>query len=150
MTSTGTLIRIQSLPQLKDTTQYEVIDIPMTSEDRQRVHRRLTASDGQAFALDLATGTVLAVGHPLHITNDRLYRITAAEENVLTIKPRSLDEAAFVGHLIGNLHRDIDIINGEVIALWTAPLERKLEKAKLTFIRENRPFKGRPAGEHSH
>lgn len=144
-----TLIHIT---QLAETEQHskEVIDIPMTSEDRQRVHRRITAKDGQNFALKLATGSVLRVGQTLFSSADTLYKITAAAEDVLSIKPKTLAEAAYIGHLIGNLHRDIDIIEGEIIALWNAPLERKLSKAQLSYKREQRPFNGRPAGEHSH
>lgn len=146
---TQTLIRIKTLTQVKQLPG-EVIDLAMTSEDRQRVHRRLTAPDGQTFALELPTGTILPVGGILYLTKSRAYRVTAAAEDVLTIKPRSLAEAALAGHLIGNLHRDIDLVEDEVIALCTAPLEHKLTKAGLPYIREKRPFKGAPAGEHSH
>lgn len=147
---TQTLIRLQTLVQVEEDTSREVIELPMTSEARQRVHRRLSAPDGQAFALKLPTGTVLLVGSTLYATDGKAYRITAAPEDVLTIQPRSLAEAALVGHLIGNLHRDIDIVEDAVIALWNAPLEQKLKKANLPFVREMRPFKGKPAGEHSH
>ncbi len=144
-----TLIHITELPKTEQQTT-AVIDIGMTSEDRQRVHRRITARDGQSFAVTLPTGTILQVGQALYSSSDTLYRITAVAEDVLTIKPKTLAEAAFVGHLIGNLHRDIDIVEGDIIALWNEPLERKLSKAQLAYKREQRPFNGRPAGEHSH
>ncbi len=144
-----TLIHITQLPNIERQAK-NVVAIPMTSEDRQRVHRRITAKDGQSFALQLPTGSVLRVGQVLYSSTDTLYKITAAAEDVLSIKPKTLAEAAFVGHLIGNLHRDIDIVQGEIIALWNAPLEHKLNKAELSFKREQRPFNGRPAGEHSH
>lgn len=143
------VIHITQLPRTEQHSK-EVIEIAMTSEDRQRVHRRITAKDGQSFALKLPTGSVLRVGQTLYSSADRLYKITAAAEDVLTIKPKTLAEAAFAGHLIGNLHRDIDIVEGEIIALWNVPLEHKLSKAKLAYKCEKRPFNGRPVGEHSH
>lgn len=144
------LIRIQSLPHINDSLERQHIDIPMTSEDRQRVRRRLEAPDGEVFALELPTGSVLPVGHALFVTAKKIYQVAAAPEDVLCITPKTLDEAALVGHLIGNLHRDIDIFEGQVIALWTEPLEQKVQKAGLDYVRERRPFRGRPAGEHSH
>ena len=147
---TETLTRIRALPRRLPLDEYEVIELPMTSEDRRRVRRRLTASDGREFALELPTGTVLSVGHALYAEGHTAYVVTAAPEDVLVVTPRSLEEAAFVGHLIGNLHRDIDIVGGQVIALWNAPLERRLEKEGLEAERTMRPFKGRPPGEHSH
>ena len=146
-----TLIRIETLSHfVDDGVERKVIDIAMTSEDRQRVRRRIVAEDGVEFGLELPTGTTLTVNSALHITNSKLYRIIAASEDVLTVKPRSISEAAFIGHLIGNLHRDIDIVNNEVIALWNAPLEKRLQKAELDYVREQRAFNGKPAGEHSH
>ncbi|CAN5898359.1 urease accessory protein UreE [soil metagenome] len=145
-----TPVRVQTLPHLHHFEGYEVVELPMTSEDRVRVRRRLTASDGREFAVALATGTVLHVGHALHVDGKTAYVVTAAPEDVLVVTPKTVREAAFVGHLIGNLHRDIDIADGQVVALWNAPLEAKLQKEGLEAERTQRPFKGKPPGEHSH
>lgn len=148
---TSTLIRIDSLAHFHDDgVERELVEIAMTSEDRQRVRRRIVADDGVEFGLELPTGTTLIVGQTLHATESKIYKITAAPEDVLSITPRDISEAAFIGHLIGNLHRDIDIVDGQVIALWNEPLERRVQKAKLNFVREQRAFNGKPAGEHSH
>jgi len=148
---TETLVRIDSLVQFHDDgVERELVEIAMTSEDRQRVRRRIVAEDGVEFGLELPTGTTLTVGQTLHFTKTKLYKITAAPEDVLTVKPKDISEAAFIGHLIGNLHRDVDIVDNQVIALWNAPLEKRLQKAKLNYVREQRAFNGRPAGEHSH
>lgn len=147
---TETLIHIQGLPAHVPAADRQVVDLPMTATDRRRVRRRLVAPDGQHFALALPTGSVLPIDHPLYVTDTTLYRITAAAEEVLVISPRNIDEAALVGHLIGNLHRDVDIVDGQLIALWDAPLEQKLHRTEVPCVREQRPFRGRPPGEHSH
>lgn len=145
-----TFTHVSTLPHLHRFTGLEVIEIPMTSEDRRRVRRRLSAPDGHEFALELPTGTVLAVGQAIYQGNGTVYVVAAAPEEVLIIHPRSLPEAAFTGHLIGNLHRDIDIVGESIIALWNEPLEARLQKAGLPYERSLRSFNGRPAGEHSH
>ena len=146
----NTLIRIQTLPHLHHVKGYDVVELPMTSEDRVRVRRRLKTSDGLEFAVELPTGAVLAVGHALYVADKTAYVVTAAPEDVLVVTPKTLEEAAFVGHLIGNLHRDVDIVGGQVVALWNAPLEARLAKEGLEAERTQRPFKGKPPGEHSH
>lgn len=146
----ATLIRITTLPDTPVPHGHETIHVPMTSEDRRRVRRKLTTSNNQQLALELPTGTVLLVGQVLYVDEVRAFVVSAAKEDVLVVTPRSLPEAAFVGHLIGNLHRDIDIQDDEVIALWNAPLEARLIKAGLEVTRALRPFSGKPAGEHSH
>ena len=142
--------RIDSLPVRSPARHFEQVWLLMTSEDRRRVHRRVTAPDGRELILNLPTGTVLKVGQLLHHAEARDYIIGAAPEDVLLISPKDWKEGAFVGHLIGNLHRDIDLVGDGVAVIWDAPLERRLKKAGLSYKRAMLPFHGKPAGEHSH
>jgi urease accessory protein len=126
------------------------VEIPMTAHDRRRVRRMIDAPDGARFPLELATGTVLHPGHVLHQAAGRTYVVAAAPEDVLVIRPRDLAEAARVGHLIGNLHRDIDADDGHVVALADPALADRLRRAGVPFVEERRPFHGRAPGEHAH
>ena len=126
------------------------IEIPMTAHDRRRVRRIIEAPDGARFPLELATGTVLRPGQVLHQSGDREYIVAAAPEDVLVARPRDLAEAARVGHLIGNLHRDIETHGTDVVALADAALADRLLRAGIPFVADRRAFHGRPPGEHAH
>jgi urease accessory protein len=126
------------------------IEIPMTAHDRRRVRRMIEAPDGARFPLELATGTVLHPGQVLHQNGARAYVVAAAPEDVLVISPRDLAEAARVGHLIGNLHRDIEADGGDVVALADAALADRLRRAGVPFVEARRAFHGRAPGEHAH
>ena len=122
----------------------------MTAHDRRRVRRVVEAPDGEQFPLDLPTGTVLQPGQILHRSGDRTYVVSAAPEDVLVIGPRDLAEAARVGHLIGNLHRDIEAEGTEVVALADQALADRLRRAGVPFRPDRRAFHGRAPGEHAH
>ncbi|HEX9368331.1 MAG TPA: hypothetical protein VF921_17000 [Vicinamibacterales bacterium] len=126
------------------------IEIPMTAHDRRRVRRIVEAPDGARFPLELATGTVLHPGQVLHQDGGRAYVVAAAPEDVLVIRPRDLAEAARVGHLVGNLHRDIEAQGADVVALADAALADRLRRAGVPFVEERRAFHGRAPGEHAH
>ncbi len=127
-----------------------VIELAMTAHDRRRVRRIVDAPDGTALALELPTGTVLNPGQVLHRAGRRAYVVGAADEDVLVAKPRDVAEAARVGHLVGNLHRDIEIDGEEVIALADEALADRLARAGVPFERRRRAFHGRAPGDHSH
>lgn len=127
-----------------------VVRVPMTAEDRRRVRRRLEAPDGTVFGLELPTGTVLQPGQVLHTTGQRAYIVDAAPEEVLVIVPRDHREAARAGHLIGNLHRDIDLDGEGIAVLWDPALEERLRGAGFMAERVRRPFCGNPPGGHGH
>src|SRR4029079_12458523 len=109
------LITIRHLPDAADTTSEEqIVRLPMTAHDRRRVRRLIDAPDGTRFALELATGTVLQPGQILHRDGARAYVIAAAPESVVVARPRDIAEAARVGHLIGNLHRDLEAAGDQI------------------------------------
>ena len=122
----------------------------MSAHDRRRVRRVVEAPDGVRFPLDLPTGTVLQPGQILHRSGDRTYVVSAAPEDVLVVGPRDLAEAARVGHLIGNLHRDIEAEGTEVVALADQALADRLRRAGVPFRPDRRAFHGRAPGEHAH
>jgi urease accessory protein len=127
-----------------------VVELPMSATDRRRVRRLVEAPDGVVFALELPTGTVLHPGQLLHQDAQTAYVVSAADEDVLVVAPRDLAEAARVGHLIGNMHRDIHASGNEIIALGDEVLAERLARAGLRVDRARRPFLGRAPGEHSH
>ena len=127
-----------------------IVELPMSAIDRRRVRRLVEAPDGVTFALELPTGTVLHPGQLLHHDAQAAYVVSAADEQVLVVYPRDLAEAARVGHLIGNMHRDIHVSGTEVVALADDVLAERLSRAGVQFEKSRRPFHGRAAGEDSH
>jgi len=145
------VIIVSELPRADDPVDAIArIELPMTAHDRRRVRRLVDAPDGARLALELQTGTVLTPGTILHRAAGRCYVVTAAAEDVIVARPRTLDEAARVGHLIGNLHRDLDASGGEVVALADTALADRLRRAGVPFEMERRAFQGRAPGEHAH
>lgn len=127
-----------------------IVELPMSAVDRRRVRRLVEAPDGAVLALELPTGTILHPGQLLHHDAEAAYVVGAADEDVLIVHPRDLAEAARVGHLIGNMHRDIHASGNDVIALADDVLADRLARAGVSCDRAKRPFHGRAPGEHSH
>jgi len=122
----------------------------MSAHDRRRVRRLVEAPDGAVLALELATGTILHPGQLLHHNTAAAYVVSAADEDVLVVRPRDIGEAARIAHMIGNLHRDIHVDGSEIVALADAILADRLAKSGAPFERTRRPFQGRAPGEHAH
>ena len=141
-------ILVQELPG--GAADGDVVQLPMTAHDRRRVRRVVDAPDGTRLALELATGTVLVPGQVLHRAGGRAYVVAAAPEDVIVARPSSLEQAARLGHLIGNLHRDLEAAGDLVIALADAALADRLRRAGVPFEIERRAFHGRAPGDHAH
>ena len=129
---------------------FVTIRLRMTAEDRARVRRRVTAPDGRQLALALPTGTRLWPGQVILCEEDRVYVIEAAPELVTVIHPRDLREAAAAGHLVGNMHREVDLEGDGIVVLFDEVLEERLRRAGLVLERAERPFHGDAAEAYSH
>src|SRR5512132_1660341 len=127
-----------------------IVELPMSAHDRRRVHRLVEAPDGVVLALELPTGTILHPGQLLHHDAEAAYVVSAADENVLVVRPRNIADAARVAHLIGNMHRDIHVENDEIVALADDVLPERLRKPGVAVERARRAFHGRAPGEHAH
>ena len=109
------------------------------------MRRRLTAPDGAELLIAFPTGTYLAPGTLLERRGDAAYVVSAAAEEVAVIRPASTAQAVTVAHAIGNLHRDLVETEDGYLALWDGPLELLLTRLQVPFVRESRPFLGRPS-----
>jgi urease accessory protein len=127
-----------------------IVELPMSAHDRRRVRRLVEAPDGVVLALELPTGTILHPGQLLHQAAEAAYVVSAADEDVLVVRPRDIDEAARVAHLIGNMHRDIHVQDQEIVALADDALIERIRKMGAAVERVRRPFHGRAPGEHAH
>ena len=122
--------------------------IPMTAADRRRVRRRIIAPDGLELGLALPTGTVLEPGTLLYLTAALAYRVEASPEEVVVMPGLTPAQMVAVAHAIGNLHRDLVVAADGLVALWDTPLELLLLRMKIPYLRQSRPFLGRPGWEH--
>ena len=145
-------IPVRTLGHESATSRHDarVVELPMSAHDRRRVRRLVEASDGTVLALELPTGTVLHPGQIVYQDRQRTFVVAAAEEDVLVVEPRSMAEAARIAHLIGNLHRDIEVTPTEIVALADHTLAERLARAGAIVRAARRPFHGRAPGEHAH
>jgi urease accessory protein len=151
MAPSSTPIPVRTLhPHAEPPAGLPIIEVLMSAVDRRRVRRLVEAPDGVVLALELPTGTILHPGQLLHYDAEAAYVVRAADEDVLIVSPRDLGEAARVGHLIGNMHRDIHTNENDVVALADSVLADRLARAGVRFVKARRPFHGRAPGEHSH
>ncbi|MBI3327159.1 MAG: urease accessory protein UreE [Nitrospinae bacterium] len=114
--------------------------VDLTWEQRQKSRQKLQTAQGQQIALALPTGTRLQAGDLLG-TAEGWIEVQLAPEDVLTIRPRTPREMAFVAYQIGNRHLPLEIgdkglktLHEPVLADYLAQHGVPVERAQLPFI----------------
>jgi urease accessory protein len=125
-------------PKAKGTSP--IIDrLALTWEQRQKSRQKLLTVRGKEIALALPTGTRLAAGDLLP-TAEGWIEVELAPEDVLLIRPRSLQETAFVAYQIGNRHLPLEIDAQGLKTLYEPVLETYLRQQSIPVERTYLPF----------
>jgi urease accessory protein len=126
----------------KPTTQdaRPIIDrVALTWEQRQRSRQKLLTMQGHEIALALPTGTRLQAGELLS-TPEGWIAVELAPEDILLIRPRNLQETAFVAYQIGNRHLPLEIGEQGLKTLYQPVLETYLGQQGIAVERTQLPF----------
>jgi urease accessory protein len=136
-------------PQVKEASP--ITDrLALTWEQRQKSRQKLLTAQGKEIALALPTGTRLHAGDLLP-TAEGWIEVQLAPEDVLLIRPRSLQETVFVAYQIGNRHVPLEIADQGLKTLYEPVLEAYLVQQGIPVERTQLPFTPLSATSgHSH
>jgi urease accessory protein len=126
----------------KPTTQEArpIIDrVALTWEQRQRSRQKLLTIQGREIALALPTGTRLQAGDLLPAAEGWI-EVELALEDILLVRPRSLQQTAFVAYQIGNRHLPLEIGDQGLKTLYEPVLETYLGQQDIPVERTQLPF----------
>jgi urease accessory protein len=113
--------------------------VALTWEQRQRSRQKLLTLQGYEIALALPTGTRLQAGDLLPKAEGWI-EVELAPEEVLLIRPRNLQETAFVAYQIGNRHLPLEIGDQGLRTLYEPVLEAYLRQQGTPVERTLLPF----------
>jgi urease accessory protein len=119
---------------------HAIIDrVALTWEQRHKSRQKLVTRQGCEIALALPTGTRLQGGDLLAVPGGWI-AVELAFEDVLLVRPRSLQEIAFVAYEIGNRHLPLEIGEHWLKTLYEPVLETYFMQQSVAVERAQLPF----------
>ena len=123
--------------------------VVLTAEERRWGRRRVRTVGGRELVLALPTGTVLQPGEVLHLADGWYVEVEAAEEALLTIWPRTAEEALRVAFEVGNRHFTLAVAAGRLLVPDDPAMVQLLVRLGVGFERTRAVFAPLGAG-HRH
>ena len=121
----------------------------LTAEERRWGRRRVWTRTGRELVLALPTGSVLEPGTVLWVGDGAYVMVEAAEEPVLSVTPRSHDEALRLAFEVGNRHFTLAIDGSRLLVPDDTAMEQLLTRLGVTWARTRAVFVPIGAG-HRH
>jgi urease accessory protein len=113
--------------------------VSLTWDERQKSRQKLQTAEGREVALALPTGTRLNAGDLLPVEEGWI-EVGLAPEEVLLIRPRTLQEAAFVAYQVGNRHLSLEITDDGLKTLYEPVLASYLCRQGIPVEQTHLPF----------
>ncbi|HEX7896894.1 MAG TPA: urease accessory protein UreE [Planctomycetota bacterium] len=124
--------------------------VTLASADLQRHRQRVRTDAGRELGIDLPHGSHLHDGDVLHVAEGVAVVVVQAEEDLLTLRPRTPREFATAGYQVGNLHRAAMIDEAGVSVLYDKAVEALAGRFGIPCERRRGKFVPAQSSGHAH
>lgn len=103
--------------------------------------QRVKTDHGRELGIRLKKAQDLQVGDILFMDDDNLIVIDVLSDDLIVIKPRSLQEMGTIAHHLGNRHLPAQFEDNEMLVQYDYLVEELLQQLQIPFSREMRKMK---------
>lgn len=128
---------VGNIKDISNIENYHIETIYINNEDLLKRILRVTSDHKREYGISLENGEKLKDGDLLYNKDNKLIVIKVNCEDVLVIKPKSMNEMGEIAHALGNRHLQAQFYNGEMIIQYDRLVEDELKRDNINYSREN-------------
>ncbi|MCQ6280656.1 urease accessory protein UreE [Bacillus sp. EB600] len=103
--------------------------------------QRVKTDHGREIGIRLKESRALAAGDVLYMDDRNMIVIDVMADDLLVIRPRSLNEMGNIAHQLGNRHLPAQFENDEMMVQYDYLVEELVREMDIPFTREERKVK---------
>lgn len=127
-----------NIKDIENINNYHVEKIILKSDDLLKRIIRVTSDHGHEYGISLDKGKTLNNGDILLKDGHNLVIVQYESNDILVIKPTSINEMGKIAHALGNRHLPAQFENDTMIVEYDNLVEDKLKHDNINYSRENR------------
>lgn len=123
--------KVEDIPDLDS---YHIETASVKSDDLMKSILRVTSDHGRDYGIRLADESqVLENGSAFLVGEKRLLVLTVIADEVIIITPGDIDEMGRTAHLLGNLHKPVQIGQGTITLLFDKVVVMTLDQKQIPY-----------------
>ena len=126
-----------NINSLENLEKYHVETIYVDSEDLLKRILSVTSDHKREYGISLENGERIKDGDLLFNEDNKIIVVRTKSEDVLVIKPKSMNEMGEIAHKLGNRHLQAQFSNGEMIIQYDRLVEDELKRDNINYSRED-------------
>lgn len=127
-----------NIKDIENINNYHVEKIILKSDDLLKRIIRVKSDHGHEYGISLDKGNTLNNGDILLNDGHNLVIVQYESNDILVIKPTSINEMGKIAHALGNRHLPAQFENDTMIVEYDNLVEDKLKHDNINYSRENR------------
>ncbi|MDT8978197.1 urease accessory protein UreE [Paenibacillus sp. chi10] len=113
----------------------------LESGDLVKRIQRVTTDHGNEIGIRLSEQRDLVVGDVLYMDDKNMIIVDVRSDDLIAIRPRSLQEMGHIAHQLGNRHLPAQFEGDEMLVQYDYLVEELLVQLHIPYVRENRKVK---------
>ena len=127
-----------NVKELENKEKFHIEKVIVKKDDLLKRIMRVTSDHGHEYGISLETGKTLSNGDILFNDGHNVVTVQFESNDILVIKPKSINEMGKIAHELGNRHLQAQFEDDTMIIEYDSLVEDKLKHDKIDYIREER------------
>ena len=124
----------RNVDDIPDIESYHIETAMVKSDDLLKSIQRVTTDHGNDYGIRLEDeNQVLESGSAFKIGEKRLLVISVILDEMIVVKPKNIDEMGVIAHLLGNLHKPVQVKDGTISLLLDKVVVNTLDKRHADY-----------------
>ena len=108
------------------------------SDDLMKSILRVTTDHGNDYGIRLSDSSqVLENGSAFKLSDGELLVLSVIPDEMIVVKPSGIDEMGELAHMLGNLHKPVQIADGTISLLFDKVVAETLKARNIPFAVES-------------
>lgn len=124
----------RNVKEIPDLGSYHIETAQVGGDDLLKSILRVTSDHGNDYGIRLAEDSQpLENGAAFELGGNKLLVLSVKADQVIIVKPKDINQMGEVAHLLGNLHKPVQIKNGQITLLLDPVVVKVLDKANVDY-----------------
>lgn len=122
---------------IPDIANYHVETAPVKSDDLLKSILRVTSDHGRDYGIRLDDESeVLENGSAFLLGDKKLLVLSVVPDEVIVITPKDIDDMGRIAHMLGNLHKPVQVKDGTITLLMDPVVAETLKQQGTAYTVE--------------
>ena len=127
-----------TVDEIENLSDFHIETAMVKSDDLMKSILRVTTDHGNDYGIRLSDSSqVLENGSAFKLSDGELLVLSVIPDEMIVVKPSGIDEMGEIGHMLGNLHKPVQIADGTISLLFDKVVAETLKARNIPFAVES-------------